>query len=80
MIYTATIRTPSNRQVSIAVDTTPGDCTVDLNTVAHQVTRMTIGMYRLHDVKRTIRKTIDGWEPVKYCSTNDVPWGWVRYD
>jgi prolyl-tRNA editing enzyme YbaK/EbsC (Cys-tRNA(Pro) deacylase) len=79
MIYTATLRTPSNRQITVAVDTTPQDSTVDLNTVAHQATRMAVGMYRLHDVKRTTRKMIAGFEPVKNCTANGRQWGWVQY-
>jgi hypothetical protein len=79
MIYIATIRTATGKTWHIAADTTDQDAKLDLRTVAMEATRMPAGMIRLHDVKRTIRKTIDGWDVVKSCRTHDTQWGWIQY-
>jgi hypothetical protein len=72
--------TATNKAIAVAVDTTEQDARFDLRTAAAIAAFMPPAMVRLHDVKRTIRRTVANWESVEGCTVNGKPWAWMNWE
>lgn len=52
------------------------DARTDLYSAAEALTRTKIATMRMKNIRRSTRKYIAAWTPIKGCHTNGQPWAW----